>query len=455
VIVSDFLYCFHFSLGKTLQTILFLAWLREHRDIQGPHLVVVPLNVLDTWVSEVQRWCPTMRAVRFHGSEKERQRIYRESLQFDPKDNLVIVTTYETVVLHSAFFRYHFLFAYVIVDEAHRIKNENSLLAVALRHVPSLNKLLLTGTPLQKSVRIFAHALPGSKSAPVAFVCDFLLFLCRLLCVFPLVSNLHELWALLNFLYPHLFPLSDPFDQGFDLAHHHVDNNVLLAAQALLGPIMIRRLKRDVATKLPPKTETQVQVKLAPFQIHWYKAILASHAGLLEQLGTEVQKDSDDAAVVEERLNADLASSGDAMVLEQQAQLDADGNISNAQLAALPEDPTPEPAGSGRKKTKAQQEEEDDLAGVLQVTANAGNEWRKLMNLLMQLRKVCNVSRHFPTNEAIHRRGAHTEESIGAGQRLRCSPFAFPVSFSFLSASLHDDPGFHSRSRVARGHRDE
>jgi len=337
------------GLGKTLQTILFLAWLREHRDIPGPHMVVVPLNVLTTWVEEVARWCPSMRVVRFHGSEKERQRLYAEQLQFGTFD--VLVTTYETVVLAQGFFRHHFLFAYVVVDEAHRIKNEKSLLAVALRHVPALNRLLLTGTPLQ--------------------------------------NNLHELWALLNYLYPHLFPVSLPFDAGFDLTHHHVNNDVLLNAQALLGPIMIRRLKRDVADKLPPKTETQVHVKLAPFQVHWYKAMLASHAGLLEQLGTQVQKENNDAAVVQERLNADLESSGDAIVLEQQAQLDAEGNISSAQLAALPEDPTPEPAG-GAARGRAKQQEEDGLAGILEVTAGAGNEWRKLMSLLMQLRKVCN-----------------------------------------------------------------
>ncbi len=98
------------GLGKTLQTICFLAWLREHRGISGPHFVAVPLNVLDTWVAEVARWCPTMRVVRFHGSEKERDRIIKEKLKFGEWD--LLVTTYETVVVAQRVFQHHFFFAY-------------------------------------------------------------------------------------------------------------------------------------------------------------------------------------------------------------------------------------------------------------------------------------------------------------------------------------------------------
>lgn len=129
-----------------LQTICFLAWLKENRDITGPHLVIVPLNVLDTWISEFHRWCPSVRAYRYHGSEKERKRIYDTYLQFGKFD--VIITTYETAVVGENFFKYRFYFAYCIVDEAHRIKNELSLLSISLRHVNALNRVLLTGTPL-------------------------------------------------------------------------------------------------------------------------------------------------------------------------------------------------------------------------------------------------------------------------------------------------------------------
>lgn len=63
------------GLGKTVQTIAFIAWLRQHYNMKGPYLVVAPLNVLDTWMSEIKRWCPSLSAVRFHGPETERKRI--------------------------------------------------------------------------------------------------------------------------------------------------------------------------------------------------------------------------------------------------------------------------------------------------------------------------------------------------------------------------------------------
>ena len=311
----------------------------------------------------------------------------------------ILVTTFETVVVCENFFKYHsFNFAYVIVDEvthtqtqtarsdhglraapacslarcgpsllyfhslvcqAHRVKNEASLLSVALRHIPSLNRLLLTGTPLQ--------------------------------------NNLHELWALVNYLYPNVFTESAPFDLGFDLNRNSVKPAILLAAQAMLAPIMIRRLKREVATKLPPKTETIIKVKLAPFQTHWYKCLLASASGLLDKLQAEALASAGkDDAIAEGHANDDLEA-GDAIVLQEQAQLDAEGNIVASQIAHLP----PLDAGSasaaaddaGRKpgrKAKSAAKEDDDLGmnASLEVTANAGKDWRKLMNLLMQLRKV-------------------------------------------------------------------
>ncbi len=55
------------GLGKTLQTIGFLAYLHEKLNMRGPHLIVVPLSVLSNWLAEIERFCPSFRAVRFHG----------------------------------------------------------------------------------------------------------------------------------------------------------------------------------------------------------------------------------------------------------------------------------------------------------------------------------------------------------------------------------------------------
>ena len=75
----------------------------------------------------------------------------------------VVVTSYEMVLIEKSVFK-KFNWKYMVIDEAHRIKNEESKLSLVIREIKTANRLLLTGTPLQ--------------------------------------NNLHELWALLNFLLP-------------------------------------------------------------------------------------------------------------------------------------------------------------------------------------------------------------------------------------------------------------
>lgn len=85
------------GLGKTLQTITFLAYLKYQRGVGGPHLVVVPLSVLSSWMSEFKRWCPDMRVVRLHaGDLDERRRLVHDVLS-NPASFDVAVTTYDMV----------------------------------------------------------------------------------------------------------------------------------------------------------------------------------------------------------------------------------------------------------------------------------------------------------------------------------------------------------------------
>jgi hypothetical protein len=62
------------GLGKTLQTISLLAYLYEYRGITGPHMVIVPKSTMGNWFNEFKRWCPTIKAVKFHGNGDERVR---------------------------------------------------------------------------------------------------------------------------------------------------------------------------------------------------------------------------------------------------------------------------------------------------------------------------------------------------------------------------------------------
>ena len=169
------------GLGKTLQTIAFLGYLQQVRGVCGPHLIVCPLPLLGNWMAECQRWCPSLRAVQFYGPPAEREK-QRETCLREHFD--VCVTTYETVVAEEGMLSTR-LFRYVILDEAQKIKSRTSKISQALRRVPCQHRLLLTGTPLQ--------------------------------------NNVHELWSLLNFVFPLHFTSAECFDQCFDLGQNVVD----------------------------------------------------------------------------------------------------------------------------------------------------------------------------------------------------------------------------------------
>ena len=144
------------GLGKTLQTISLLAYLREARGVKGPHIVIVPKSVVGNWIREFRKWCPTIRAVRMGGTKEERTRARQEFLRPDATTGRykfdALVCSYEAVLKEKGSLC-RIPWKYLIIDEAHRIKNENSSLSKAVRLLNTGFRLLITGTPLQ--VRIF------------------------------------------------------------------------------------------------------------------------------------------------------------------------------------------------------------------------------------------------------------------------------------------------------------
>uniref|UniRef100_A0A2P2MQR9 Helicase ATP-binding domain-containing protein n=1 Tax=Rhizophora mucronata TaxID=61149 RepID=A0A2P2MQR9_RHIMU len=165
------------GLGKTLQTISLLGYLHEFRGITGPHMVVAPKSTLGNWMNEIRRFCPVLRAVKFLGNPDERKHIREELLVAGKFD--VCVTSFEMAIKEKSALR-RFSWRYIIIDEAHRIKNENSLLSKTMRLYNTNYRLLITGTPLQ--------------------------------------NNLHELWSLLNFLLPEIFSSAETFDEWFQIS---------------------------------------------------------------------------------------------------------------------------------------------------------------------------------------------------------------------------------------------
>ena len=239
------------GIGETLQTISLLAYLRECRGNTEPHLIIVPKSVVGNWLREFHKWCPSIRVTKMGGTKEERQVfIDNELKKKDPSTNTypfdVLVTSYEGLLKEKGKLG-KISWKYLIIDEAHRIKNEQSSLSVAVRNIPTQFRLLITGTPLQ--------------------------------------NNLRELWALLNFLLPDIFGDATQFDEWFSLTDASGKENVIQKLHTVLRPFMLRRVKSDVANSLPPKKETKLYVGLTEMQRLYYVHCLMKDAHELNKLG--------------------------------------------------------------------------------------------------------------------------------------------------------------------------
>ncbi|KAK4047198.1 chromatin remodeling complex Adenosinetriphosphatase [Microbotryomycetes sp. JL221] len=238
------------GLGKTLQTIAFLGYLKHHRNIRGPHLIVVPKSTLDNWAREFDKWVPGFNVVMLRGGKEERAVTVNEKIL--PQDFEVLITSYELCLREKSALK-KLSWEYIVIDEAHRIKNVDSMLSQIVRVFDSRARLLITGTPLQ--------------------------------------NNLHELWALLNFLLPDVFSDVSDFDAWFEKQQPAVDedgneieqtaeqkesasNNVVKQLHSVLRPFLLRRVKMDVEKSLLPKKEINVYVGMTELQRKWYKMIL-------------------------------------------------------------------------------------------------------------------------------------------------------------------------------------
>ncbi|XP_035705882.1 chromodomain-helicase-DNA-binding protein Mi-2 homolog isoform X3 [Folsomia candida] len=235
------------GLGKTIQTIVFLYALFKEGHCRGPFLVSAPLSTIINWEREFETWAPDFYVVTYSGDKDSRQVIREHELSYDegavrggPKAGRlkgsvkfhVLLTSYELVSIDAACLG-SVDWSVLVVDEAHRLKNNQSKFFRILNNYPIQYKLLLTGTPLQ--------------------------------------NNLEELFHLLNFLCPEKFNDLAVFQNEF--AEIDKEDQVK-KLHDMLGPHMLRRLKADVLKNMPSKSEFIVRVELAPMQKKYYKYIL-------------------------------------------------------------------------------------------------------------------------------------------------------------------------------------
>ncbi|KAH7339161.1 SNF2 family N-terminal domain-containing protein [Rhizoctonia solani] len=226
------------GLGKTLQTISFLGYLKHIKDIPGPHLVVVPKSTLQNWAREFGHWVPDFRVCLLQGTKEERAEIIAS--QILPQSFEILITSYEICLREKNTLK-KFSFEYIVIDEAHRIKNADSLLAQIVRAFTSRGRLLITGTPLQ--------------------------------------NNMRELFALLNFICPEVFSDYEDLDlflhQGEEgQTEEEKSAQVVAALHKILRPFLLRRVKSDVEKSLLPKKEINIYVGLTEMQRKWYRSVL-------------------------------------------------------------------------------------------------------------------------------------------------------------------------------------
>ncbi|KAJ8266095.1 hypothetical protein GJAV_G00125810 [Gymnothorax javanicus] len=247
------------GLGKTIQTITFLYSLFKEGHTKGPFLVSAPLSTIINWEREFEMWAPDFYVVTYTG-DKESRAIIREheltcidvaakggkkavKLREAPIKFHVLLTSYELVTIDQTALK-SIDWACLVVDEAHRLKNNQSKFFRKLNDYKIDHKLLLTGTPLQ--------------------------------------NNLEELFHLLNFLTPNRFNNLEGFLEEFaDISKE----DQIKKLHDMLGPHMLRRLKADVFKTMPAKTELIVRVELSPMQKKYYKFILTRNFEALNSKG--------------------------------------------------------------------------------------------------------------------------------------------------------------------------
>ncbi|XP_051561906.1 chromodomain-helicase-DNA-binding protein 1-like [Myxocyprinus asiaticus] len=221
------------GLGKTCQTISLLAYARGCLKMNGQFLVLCPLSVLENWRQELERFCPSLSVICYTG-DKERRAELQTELRNDRHFH-VLVTTYEMCLKDASYLK-SWKWKVLVVDEAHRLKNQQSLLHQTLKKFTVGFRVLLTGTPIQ--------------------------------------NNLQEVYSLLTFIQPSLF--SPDAVEDFVRAYADVQTEATLANELhqVLQPFLLRRVKAEVAAELPKKTELVVYHGLSALQKTYYKAIL-------------------------------------------------------------------------------------------------------------------------------------------------------------------------------------
>ena len=198
------------GLGKTIQTLAHLSKLKEDDKLQKPTLIVMPTSLIANWKNEAKRFTPNLNILSLYGSDREEK--FEEI-----NENDILLTTYALIIRDKEQFA-KLQFSYIILDEAQKIKNPKTKMAVAIKEFKSEYRLALSGTPIE--------------------------------------NHLGELWSIFSFLMPGFLDTLSFFRNYYQTPiekEHNFSRQEILNKR--IKPFMIRRTKELVASELPAKNE--------------------------------------------------------------------------------------------------------------------------------------------------------------------------------------------------------
>ncbi|MDR3556970.1 MAG: SNF2-related protein [Syntrophobacteraceae bacterium] len=227
------------GLGKTIQAIAVML----ERAAQGPSLVVAPTSVCWNWVSEMNRFAPTLNPVQFNGNN-------RQELANSLKDHDVLVTSYGLLIQETELLS-AIEWNTIVLDEAQAIKNVLTKRSQAAMGLQGNFRIATTGTPIE--------------------------------------NHLGELWTLFNFINPGLLGSLQRFNARFAVPIEKFNNrDARKRLKRLIQPFMLRRLKSQVLEELPPRTEVVLQVEMSAEETAFYEALRRKALEKIESDGAPV-----------------------------------------------------------------------------------------------------------------------------------------------------------------------
>lgn len=253
------------GLGKTVQLLALLAYEREG-EVAGttdtstvaqreshhvpPTLLLVPMSVVGNWVHETKRFCPHLKVLVHHGSDRAQgEKFIEHASEAD-----LVITTY-SLAHRDRDLLAKVKWGRVVLDEAQYIKNAQSKQSQAVRMFDASHRVALTGTPVE--------------------------------------NRLQELWSIMDFLNPGYLGGPNAFRTRFGLPiERYHDKHKGDQLRGLIRPFVLRRLKTDptVVSDLPAKLESRE-----------FSHLTAEQAGLYESCVKRMLAEVDAAEGIQRR----------------------------------------------------------------------------------------------------------------------------------------------------------